>query len=89
MCVIFATCFKTNCISAIQQLLVVCFLFWCVVSDLLSAFIDALALVAGHASLFPLLPLLAIARGDPIDHRRCQSLLHPYPEPQAPARHEW
>ena len=33
-------------------------------------------------SLFPLLLLsLLPAHGDPIDHRRCQSLRHPRPEP--------
>ena len=35
-------------------------------------------------SLLPLLPFPPLARGDPIDLRRCQSLLPPRPETQAP-----
>ena len=37
-------------------------------------------------SLFPLLLFLSLIHGDPIDRRRCQSLLHPFPEPQGPGR---
>ena len=35
-------------------------------------------------SLLPLLPSPPLARGDPIDRRRCQSLHHSRPEPQLP-----
>ena len=39
-------------------------------------------------SLFSFLPFVSLTQGDPIDHRRCQSLNHPRPEPQAPALRE-
>ena len=37
-----------------------------------------------RSSFFPLLPLASLSHGDSIDRRRCQSLIHPHPEPQEP-----